>query len=142
MTPEPVERCLCGRLSHEGDCGRVTDHIDFRLAYTCTPEPRKWVAELQQVDLLRGPRLPNAYDNGKTSGPGDWSYPDGVETVRDALRVCVGEAVHEVLEWFKVDGEMYLDPHGGYVRSIENDCNELVDRIIRAKSLEDAEESV
>jgi hypothetical protein len=26
--------------------------------------------------------------------------------------MAVGEAVHEVLEWFRVDGQLWLDPHG------------------------------
>lgn len=138
-----VTRCLCGRESHEGDCGRVTDHIDFRLAYGCTQQPREWAVSASYetvIDVLRGPLLPNAYDFGETDGPGDWMHPDGIETVTEALFVVVGEAVHEALEWFRVDGKMFLDPHGGMEMKIHNHVRELVTGLIAAKSLEDAEE--
>jgi hypothetical protein len=34
------------------------------------------------------------------------------------LCMAVNEAVHEVLEWFRVDEARYLDPHGQHLSAI------------------------
>lgn len=48
---------------------------------------------------------------------------------------AVNEGVHEVLEWLRVDGRPWLDPHGPAEAAIYAAVNDMVDRLatIRAK---------
>jgi hypothetical protein len=73
--------------------------------------------------------IPNAYNQGTTETCGDWDHPDGIETMSDVLAVVLGEAVHEALEWLRVDGEQFLDPHGHAESGIHQAVMHLVDEL-------------
>ncbi|GIG93017.1 hypothetical protein [Plantactinospora endophytica] len=108
---------------------------------------------------MTGPDIPCAYGR-EIDASGDWNHPrddsfatvhggweDGgdVEIVfaeRDEAgwidryaNYAVNEAVHEALEWFRVDGHPWLDPHGPAENEIYDAVNDLVDRLasIRAR---------
>lgn len=84
----------------------LNERVSYRLSFTPTPEPRTW-----HWDMLDGPRLPNAY--GRGTSPGSWEielseYKDLLEGV---LTAVISEAIHEALEWLRLDGEILVDPH-------------------------------
>jgi len=94
---------------------RAVGRVDFSLTYART-EPRTFFP-----DEMRGPDLPDAY-GGDHPQVGEWT--GGTSLNEEELDVpesdwlahfasmAVGEAVHEALEWFRVDGKPWLDPHG------------------------------
>lgn len=95
--------------------------VDYRLTFAETPEPR--VVHTYGMD---GPDIPNAYKHADsaTTGSGGWDDPDMFYdactvpnyTEQDAIErwfvTAVREAMHEAMEWFRVDGKILLDPHG------------------------------
>jgi hypothetical protein len=93
------------------------DRTEFRLTYAKTA-PREF-----SRDMLLGPKIPDAYGDGLSVGDwgaGDWPEDDvPVEQwLAHFMHMAVNEAIHEALEYFKVDGEPYLDPHGPAERAI------------------------
>lgn len=112
------------------------ERVEFRLTYART-EPREFAQE-----LLLGPRIPDAYGNGTSSGDwcsGDWPDDDdgAEEWLAHFMQMAVNEAVHEALEYLHVDGRSYLDPHGEMeaeiYRATEVLCGVLA--TLRARSL-------
>lgn len=87
------------------------DHVEFRLTYDrCDP---RWFSR----DMLDGPMIPDAFGPGEA--PGEWYSPNHPSDDAPAeawlahfAQIAVNEAIHEALEWFKVDGHPWLDPHG------------------------------
>jgi hypothetical protein len=113
------------RLSRSADeaCSRVT----FELAY-CRGERRTfhpWGMSSQEVD--------SAFGDHKTNV--DWSHEDFPSWETDAdwlrlfFRIAIGEAIHEALEWFQVDGQPVLDPHSWDEDRIIAATEELADRL-------------
>ena len=93
----------------------AAERVSFDLTFRRSPEPR--VFEPVGID---GCRLDCADEAGKTAS-GYWSHDWNLEWdvpaefwmwVRSFFGAAVAEAMHEALEWFKVDGETFLDPHG------------------------------
>lgn len=98
--------------------------VDFRLTFARTDEPRHLHAH-----GIAGPRIANSYHGhdpeddtltGRTAqSSGSWEDPDhpGREEPEQAhidrwFVTAVREAIHEALEWYRVDDDPYLDPHG------------------------------
>ena len=112
---------------------RAKVRVNYRLSFRQV-EPR----ELHDKGMY-GPELPNAYDDGATNGTGQWDDFDGPSmgdphATEDAwiqhwLRCAIGEAVHEALEWFQVDGLIFLNPHGEHEAEIFELSAELADRL-------------
>ncbi|WP_328344716.1 hypothetical protein [Micromonospora sp. NBC_00421] len=110
--------------------------VDFRLTYARTQLRRV------QPGALDGPTIPCAY-GGKDGQDGGWY--DGrdlavtgrteAEWVDRYFGYAVNEAVHEVLEWFRVDGLPWLDPHGSPAHEDEvcAAVDELVDRLAQIR---------
>lgn len=106
---------------------QTRSRVDYRLTYERT-QPREF-----HPDMLYGPDLPDAFGEGTASG--EWftddhpSEDDPEVTEEDwfshFLHMALGEAVHEVLEWFKVDGRPWLDPHGHHEPDIHHSVREL-----------------
>lgn len=97
----------------------LKERISFHLTYA-RDETRHFNA-----GGLDGRQIPNAYWAEDRKGinpknaPGEWCHDEfwrecvtEKETVRAALRVAISEVVHEALEWFHVDGHVFIDPHG------------------------------
>lgn len=82
---------------------------------------------------IDGPEIPNArHDLGSWSkqSPGDWSSEiddSGDDALAHVIRCAVQEAVHEALEWLRLDGKQILNPHGEHEVRIFNLVDELVD---------------
>jgi hypothetical protein len=112
------------------------DRAEFCLTYDRC-DPREFME-----DTLAGPMIPNAFGEGLS--PGDWSSGDwpaedaDVETwLAHFAQMAVNEALHEALEWFKVDGKPWLDPHGEMERDIYRATERLCKSLpaMRARSL-------
>lgn len=92
--------------------------VDYRLTYAREDAPRRC-----HVGGIDGSDLPNAYwgrgnPDSLRTGPGAWEDPDHPapeaaerEHIDRWFQTAIREAIHEALEWFWVDGEIYLDPH-------------------------------
>lgn len=116
---------------------RARDRIDFRLTFAATDEPRDWVP-----DELMGPDIPDAFATrpGATA-PGSWSQESDWDTEDHAvtedqwlshyLSMAVNEAIHEALEWFRVDGRPWLDPHGRQESEIYKLTNKLAENLAK-----------
>lgn len=104
--------------------------VDYRLTYGRTKKPRT-----PNRHGISGPDIPNAYHrgdhDGSAMGSGDWEDPEFVDAVRDAggteedairrwFMVAIREAMHEAMEWFWVDGKIFLDPHGEHEMAIHD----------------------
>ncbi len=104
---------------------------EFQLTYARSPIRRMFGA-----GMLDGPNIPDAYRPGTTS-PGEWLGGDGIESgitdpdewVNRFASYAVNEAVHEALEWMRVDGGPWLDPHGPAEDVIYAAVNALCDRL-------------
>ena len=124
MTVAPIfEPAFPGHLIEDpaDNVAAAAERVDFRLAYDATDEPRRMHAW-----GINGPQIPNAYygrglddTNRQPTAPGDWEDPDHPdrnaseeEHIDRWFVTAVRESIHEALEWFWVDGEIYLDPHG------------------------------
>lgn len=116
----------------------------FTLTYVMGPR------ELHQ-EGISGPPMPCAYEgvvqeDGEVhqahEGDGDWSceYDDTPTTEEQWhnfwLRAAIGEAVHEALEHFHVDGKPFFDPHADRTElEIFRLCDKLSDDILRLRTI-------
>jgi len=101
----------------EPNADAASRRVTFQLTYARATQPRTF-----QPGLLGGPPIPCAYDADPLGQPGDW-YDSSEDPGSNPARTedqwvdryassAVQEAVHEALEWFRVDGQPWLDPHG------------------------------
>ncbi|MDR7277732.1 hypothetical protein [Catenuloplanes atrovinosus] len=112
-----------------GNAEEAARRVTFQLNYGRTPQRREF-----GPGELTGPAIPCAYaeDGVQTGGwerPED-GIPGGVRSVEEWIdrfaNYAVAEGVHEVLEYFRVDGRPWLDPHGAQ----ERDIHALVDKFV------------
>jgi len=111
----------------------AAQRVDFQLNYSRASEKR----EFSQGELT-GPTIDCAYGS-KTRQSGGWYQPDDhsyVETARPERWLidryagyAIAEAVHEALEWFRVDGKPWLDPHGKHEGLIHEHVEKLADAL-------------
>lgn len=112
--------------------------VEYRPTYAST-EPREFFE-----DGLFGPHVPNAYhDASDPASPstqcGEWYHGSDIpgeeasqsEWLAHFAAMCVAEAVHEALEWYRVDGKPWLDPHGTHEQAIHGAVTELTDRLAK-----------
>lgn len=115
---------------------RAYKRVDFRLTYDKTTETRHFTP-----DTLFGPDIPDAFSDRFM--PGEW-YQADTPSVEDLdvteadwhetfAAMVVNEAVHEALEWFQVDGEPWLNPHGEHDLAIYEAVNALVQKLAALK---------
>ena len=109
--------------------------VEFRLTYDRC-DSREF-----SPDGLFGPRIPDAYGRPGENAPGEWFSGDALNpedgTITDRqwfahwAQMAVNEAIHEALEWYRVDGTPWLDPHGSCERAIYAEtaklCRKLAD---------------
>lgn len=132
---------------------RAAARTTFQLTYGRSPVERKFFA-----GQLTGPSIPNAYADpdgtfDTTEDPwcvagldasGDWEDgPDGDTEFLDRTEdgwidryanYAINEAVHEALEWLRVDGLPWLDPHGDYETAIYGAVNDLASRLTEIRA--------
>jgi hypothetical protein len=107
----------------------------YRLTFGKTEKSRRFLE-----DGLDGPFIPNAYRDDDSEESGDWEqkpsfavngkYIEGSgaspeDWLAHFLSMAINEAVHEALEYFRVDDKPYLDPHGKREQEIYLLVNEL-----------------
>ncbi|MFC4859168.1 hypothetical protein [Actinophytocola glycyrrhizae] len=108
--------------------------MSYRLAFGATD------ARQFRPGELFGPDAPDAR-GVRDRVPGDWGKidcPDETDpTVSEQdwithfLTLALNEAVHEVLEWFQVDGVQYLNPHGAHEAAIVEHVDALAEQLAR-----------
>lgn len=112
------------------------DRTEYRLTFATT-KPRDFYP-----GLITGPDIPDA--NGEGRSPGDWcgeeppvESADIEQWLGHFAHMAVSEAVHEALEWLRVDGERWLDPHGPFELMIQSATDKLCKELatLRAQSL-------
>lgn len=93
----------------------AAERTSYQLSFRRSPQTRQF-----NHDGLWGPGIEDAYD-ARRQAPGSWDTPewaDQIETtsgwVEQFFVAAVAEAVHEVCEWFRVDGRVLIDPHEAY----------------------------
>ena len=116
--------------------------VDYRLTYEATPTPREC-----HGNGISGPPIQNAYNpsDPKDRGSGDWEDPDFVDSMKELSEeaaidrwfvVAVREAVHEALEWYRVDGQIFLDPHGEHEISIHDVSEKFAIELLKIRESE------
>jgi hypothetical protein len=90
------------------------ERTDYQLHYSRSPVRRAF-----HNDGISGSQIDDAFHPGETmSGEWcagmnwihDWDVPEAVWIER-FFTVAIQEAVHEALEWFRLDGQVLLSPH-------------------------------
>lgn len=113
---------------------RAVARVEYRLTFDkCDPR------SIYPGELL-GPDIPCAFTEGRLM-PGEWydgespSAEDPEQTEQDWFahfaKMAVNEAVHEALEWLKVDGRCWLNPHGEHERAIYREVNRMCARLAK-----------
>lgn len=110
----------------------VARRADFQLHYGRSSQLRS----LEPDGIMQGDKIDNAYSSGGLSS-GEWydnrlrshsddtPLPSEDEVLAGFFAMAVNEAVHEALEWFRVDGAPALDPHGSAEATIQGLVDEL-----------------
>lgn len=127
----------------------AAERVSFQLTYGRSPVQRRF-----SPGELTGPPIPCAYGNPLDASGGwtdssadtpasqdggwydsrDWPDPDDPACRSEQQWVdvfagyAVNEAVHEALEWFRVDGRPWLDPHG--TPADEDEITGAVDELV------------
>ncbi|MEU1813246.1 hypothetical protein [Micromonospora aurantiaca (nom. illeg.)] len=112
--------------------------VSFQLTYARAPRRRHFTP-----GELTGPDIPCAYD-GPIAASGYWEdsrdldevHPDRSEDdwINRYAGYAVAEAIHEALEWLRVDGQPWLDPHGRNSRQVHAAVDDLVNQLIGIRS--------
>lgn len=122
----------------------AAERVDYRLTYDRTDTPRRCHSA-----GINGPQLPNAYfgranskDDSEPLGSGDWEDPEHPQDdAPQAVHIdrwfvtAVRESIHEALEWFWVDGETLLDPHGEDEDAIHKLSGSFAERLLALRQV-------
>jgi hypothetical protein len=132
--------------SLDDPAARAASRVSFQLTYARANDPRVFSA-----GWLSGPDIPDAYGDAEDT-PGEW---DGGDAFRDTSQFtepewidryagyAINEAIHEALEWLRVDGRCWLDPHGPAEDFIYIQADTLVKKLaeLRRTYLADLDET-
>ncbi|MEU1813144.1 hypothetical protein [Micromonospora aurantiaca (nom. illeg.)] len=112
--------------------------VSYQLTYARSPSRRRFTP-----GELTGPDIPCAYD-GPIAASGDWEdsrdldeiHPDRSEDgwINRYGGYAIAEAIHEALEWLRVDGQPWLDPHGPNSTQVSAAMDDLVAQLIRIRT--------
>ncbi|MBU8857711.1 MULTISPECIES: hypothetical protein [unclassified Micromonospora] len=113
----------------------AAQRIAFQLTYARADIPRRF-----EPGELSGPDIPCAYGSVLAQS-GGWEVPEDcgapgrteAEWVDRFASYAVAEATHEALEWFRVDGRPWLDPHGRAAKQIHAAVDELCDKLAEVR---------
>lgn len=121
----------------------ASNRCSFQLSYH-----RSQLVRSISPGLIDGEYIDDAYNPGEST-PGEWENGPAMPPFDDATpmtsvsveewtdhyaSMAVNEAVHEALEWFQVDGEPWLDPHGEHEDMIYELVNELARKLADLRS--------
>lgn len=134
MSVEPVDR---DQGVIESAARAAAGRVSFQLTYGRAEKPRRF-----QPGFLDGPDIPCAY-GGEVDASGAWEDGGDMgevfaerteeEWVTRYASYAINEGVHEVLEWLRVDGRPWLDPHGPDEDEVYAAVGELVARLAEVR---------
>jgi hypothetical protein len=115
---------------------QAAERCEFQLTYARSAVRREF-----SEGVLTGSPIDNAY-GGDLKASGEWDDGDDFLVMRSTpeewitrfARYAINEAVHEALEWFRVDGKPWLDPHGDFEDEIYAEVGSLCDRLAKIRS--------
>jgi hypothetical protein len=122
----------------------AADRVDYRLTFAREKKARRC-----HVSGIDGSDLPNAYwgrGNPESFRTGSGAWDDPQHPAPDApeqdhidrwFQTAVREAIHEALEWFWVDGQIYLDPHGEHENTIHDLSETFTRELLALRGKED-----
>ncbi len=136
----PATQLVADEDQAERAAAEASARCEFQLTYARSPVRREF-----SPGWLDGPDLPDAYREDETASgawmDGDALY-DGPTTANGWIdryaAMAINEVVHEGLEWMRVDGRPWLDPHGASERLIYEAVNELCMRLAELRHAEAA----
>ncbi|MDG9674857.1 hypothetical protein [Micromonospora sp. DH14] len=112
--------------------------VSYQLTYARSPVTRRF-----SPGELTGPDIPCAYD-GPIAASGYWEDSRDLDELRPDRTdndwigryagYALAEAIHEALEWLRVDGQPWLDPHGRHGAQVHAAVDDLVDHLVRIRS--------
>jgi hypothetical protein len=136
---------LNGMFDHTPESAAAAERVSFQLTYARAESLRRFGPA-----YLSGDSIPNAYvddDAEEAEFPetsGEWDHGNApnfdMETrtekpltqgqwIDHYAAMAIAEVVHEGLEWFRVDGAPWLDPHGPAEHEIDELTNEFAARL-------------
>lgn len=127
--------------SYEVGCA-VALRCSFDLTYRRSDRPRQLTP-----GWMSGGDIDNAYrPDDKASGEWIWeddrpdvpSDPTVHQWETHFASMAISEAVHEALEWFRVDGKPWLDPHGDQEPRIYDSVRALVESLAALRAREES----
>lgn len=108
----------------------LINRLSFHLTYGYAPQ------RSLETDCITGPNIPNAYDPSGPLSSGEWdlgqtALPSSAEQAFTVFfTAAINEAVHEALEWFRLDGRPVLDPHGEHEIAIHDLSQRLGEQLL------------
>ena len=93
----------------------AADRVSFDLHFKRADKPRKFGR-----GELTGGEIDDAFAPPGQKSAGYWECPHFMDMedvnenawLQEFFAVAVTEAVHEALEWFRIDGKLMINPHG------------------------------
>lgn len=138
----PLQAAEAATDGHRSNYTKANARVEYCLTFDrCAPRTF-------YPNEMHGPDIPDAFANRFM--PGEWydgtSVPEDDPAMTEEkwfarfAKMAVNESVHEALEWLKVDGKPWLNPHGESERAIYDAVNKLCTRLaaIAAKERQDA----
>lgn len=124
---EVDRRHPCGEVGASAENGfdLAVRAVDYRLVFVRESGPRRF----DQATMF-GQDVPDAYNPG-ASVVGEWYGGDVLvaQWWQHFAGMAVGEAIHEALEYFRVNGGLWLDPHGPHRNTIHLLVEDFVARL-------------
>lgn len=81
---------------------------------------------------MTGPDIPNTYQDSAPTSTSNWDsdiMDSGDDIFTHVMSCAIQEAVHEALEWLRLDGEVLLDPHGTHEYEIFATVAEMLSKL-------------
>ncbi len=114
--------------AHDAASEAAAKRVAFQLTYARATNPRT-----VNYDAIDGDPIPNAYGSGMQLNEwydGDQPTEPTVDAWIDKYaHMAISEAVHEALEWFRVDGKPWIDPHAHLERAVQEEVREMCTRL-------------
>lgn len=112
----------------------AAERVSFDLTYKRSPDKRGI-----EPGVIKGAPTDDSYKEGAES-PGGWNnfdfanWPENEDDVQGWLyhyfTLAMQEAIHEGLEWFRVDGKIFLNPHDDRFQDLDDAVIDLSNEFI------------
>lgn len=113
--------------------------MSFQLSYRRARIRRQFTG-----DTITGEPIDNAYGPGMSVGgwydsewPSETSPRPATEDdyIRKYVRMAIAESLHETLEWLRVDGQPWLDPHStSKAQAVVDVIHDFIDRLEQVRN--------